>query len=461
MKIFIHPVICLVLISVSYGQPKTELNKYYSEKTVSMTDSVLGYNKLFMDTLFLSFDSTYHSLISDYDTYYRDSVYKPLKDSLNSFRLDSLNTLSSFLKSRINALSIAFKDSLNPFFTEFESAVEKSKQEYEECKECEEIDDYYDQLDEYSDVLDSISSDFQDNLYDYYDSLEATLSDSVDFYTDSLSDYSEILLENQYAEDELKDTLDSDSELDADDYFKLILDINYYNHNTYRGRDYGYYINYLTPTLSYEHPLGFGISAAVYLTYNSDTKGLDGGELDAYYSHDFSKNIGGTIMYAHYFFSGDSKNSKSLLTESISAEVNFEYPYFTFTPNFNLDFGKGQSQFSLFLYASSPINISNNFLKGTLGIEPTITGTYGEQTSILFSQKVNRRGKTVNIPKDAKVTFSILDYELTLPLVYTYKDVTVKPYATLIVPFNVLYNAGPTDPFFTFTIEVNVPFNLK
>ena len=208
-------------------------------------------------------------------------------------------------------------------------------------------------------------------------------------------------------------------------------------------------------------PVGLGVSSAFYITYNAGTKPLDEIELDFYYTHEFSPNIGGTIMYSHYFFSENSNSSKSYLSQSLSAEFNFEYPYFTITPNFSFDFGNGFSQFTMFLYASSPIPVSKNFLGGKLGTEPTITGTYGEQLSVYSTKVKNKRGKTVNIPK-AKSIFCVLDYELTLPLIYEYKSVTVKPYATLIIPVNVMYDElGSSNPFFTFTIEVNIPFSLK
>ena len=268
MKRIFFLLIIIFAISKLYGQINTDLKKYYSEKVGFITDSVINDNKLFLDTLYLSFDSTYNSLISEYDIYYRDSICKPLKDSINSFRLDSLNAMSGFFKSRIKALCTAFKDSLKPFFTGFESTAEKSRQEYAACEDCEEIKKQI--------IMTSLmnipmcltkvlSSEFQDNISEYYDTLESALSDSVDVYTDSLYNYSEILLEHQYAEDELNDSLDNDSD-EAADYSKLILDINYYNHNTYRGRDFGYYINYLAPVLTYEHPGRIG--SFVSILYN-------------------------------------------------------------------------------------------------------------------------------------------------------------------------------------------------
>jgi len=461
MKRVIFLFIILSTVSILYGQNNSDMKKYYYDRIGMMTDSILNNNKLFLDTLYLDFDSEYKSLANDYDVYYKDSVYVIIKDSINILRLDLLNKMYSLLQSRIRALYISFKDSLKLFFKEYESIIRKSQMEYAACNDCTEVEDYYDRLDEYNDVLDSVSSDFQDNASILMDSLESALSDSAGIYMDSISNYAETLLENQLDEYELtgiSSEVNSPGKVYDEKYSKLTLEANYYNHIAYRGRDNHIYQNSFSPALTFEHPSGFGISTVFYFA-NKNKKPLDELDLMGYFSFDFSDNINGTFYFTHYFFSDNSLNPRAILTNSIAGEVNFEYPYFNFTPTLNLDFSGSNSEFSLFLYASSPIELTKNFLDGTLGIEPSVTATFGEQTSAFLTKIRNRKGKLVNAPGQKNI-FSIMDYEFSFPLVYTSKYLIVKPYATVIVPLNVLDNSEK-NPFLNFTIEIGIPFDFK
>ncbi len=461
MKRVVFLFIVLSTVSTLFGQFNNDLKKYYSDKAGVMTDSVLNSNKLYLDTLYLDFDSTFKSITIDYDTYYRDSVYLVTKDSINSLRLDSLNIMSSLLKSRISALYTAFKDSLRPFFTEFESAVRNSKQEYSSCDDCEEVEDYYDRLDEYDDVLDSVSSDFQDNSFSLYDSLESALTDSAGVYMDSIYNYAQTLQENQFDEDELKDDSEkiiSEGNSFDENYSKISIDAAYQNHVAFRGRDNGIYQNSFSPSFTFEHSSGLGASAIFYFV-NKTQKVFDEFDLNAYFDFDITNNLNADISYTRYWFGDSSNNAKSVFQNTLSGDLTYDLDYVYFATSLFMDFSGSQSEFGILLGAAAPVTLSEKFIGGILGTEPSIYATFGEQNSFFISGRRNRRGVTILAP-GKNSSFGVMDYEITLPLIYTTKYLSVKPYATLIVPLNVLDNST-RNPFVNFAIEVSVPFNLK
>ena len=417
-------------------------------------------SRFFLDTLLINFDSTYNSFINDYDEFYIDSVFNVVKDSINTIRLDSLNKMSSSIKINIYNLSYSIKENFKTCFKIFESSVSNNKKLYAFCLDCEDKTDYYDQLEEYSDVLDSISGEFQDNMNIKMDSLESVLSDSADICMERISDYGSNLMDNQADEDEIitagNETIGTE-DLDSK-YSKISIEVDYYNHFTYRGRDNGIYQNSFSPAISYEHPVGLGILAAFYFA-NKTPKPLDEVDLSGYFSFDISDNVSGTFYLTHYFFHDSSSNAKSVLTNTLAGEVNFNYPYFNFTPTLNLDFSKNSSEFSLFLFASSPIILSDNFLNGIFGIEPAVTAIFGQQNDAFLTQLRGKRGKIVNAPKQKNV-FGVMDYEISFPLIYTTKYFSVKPYFNYVIPLNVVDNSSK-NPFFTFMLEIIAPFYLK
>jgi len=446
-------------LPVLYGQTKNELDKFYYQRIETISDSIINESRLFMDTIFMDFDSTYIELTNEYDEFFRDSVYAEVKDSINSVRLDSLNKMSSSLKSKIYNLHTSIKIILNSSFGIFESSVNENKKIYTQCTDCEDKEDYFDTIEEYGDVLDSISGEYQDNISGISDSLQNIISDSVYKYMEDIYSYSQDLFENQIEEDDVK-TAGNETENNWDEGInsKISLEANYYNHVTYRGRDNGIYENAFSPAVTFEHSSGLGISAAFYFA-NKNKKSIDEIDLTGYFTYDFTENMHGLISLTHYFFNDSSTNAKSVLKNSLTTDFNFEYPYIDITTSLNLDFAGSLSEFSLFLIATSPIPLSQNFINGNLDIEPTLTAIYGQQKDVFLNKLPKGKGKGLNAPK-AINTFGIMDYELSIPVVYTSKYLSIKPYFTYIIPFNVLDNS-PRDPFFTFTIELSVPFYLK
>jgi hypothetical protein len=417
-------------------------------------------SKFFLDSLYLDLDSTYNSFIKDYDDFFRDSVFNVVKDSISISRLDSLNKMSYKIELMIENKYLNQKGILKSYFDLFESSIDKNKKLYTQCLDCEDKEDYYDQIEEYGDVLDSISGEFQDRMNDKVDSMETALSDSADEYMSKISDYGSNLMDNQTDEDEIitagnENTVTED--LDSK-YSKISIEADYYNHFTYRGRDNGIYQNSYSPVISYDHPAGFGFLSAFYFA-NNTPKPLDEVDLIGYYSFDFSDNLTGAFYLTHYFFKDSSSNAKSALTNTLAGEVNFTYPYFNFTPVLNLDFSKNSSEFSLFLFASSPITLTDNFLSGSFGIEPSITVIYGQQNDAFLTILKGKRGKIVNAPKQKNV-FGVMDYELSFPLVFSTRYFSVKPYFNYVIPLNVIDNSSK-NPFFTFMLEIIAPFYLK
>ena len=460
MKTIILLIISLSVAAPIKSQSKNELDKYYSHRINATTDSILSESKFFLDTLFFDFDSTYNSIISEYDDFFRDSVYYEVKDSVNEAGMDSLNKMSASFKLKINSIYFLHRENFKIYFNSFESTVNENKKLYSQCLECEDNEDYTEQLDEYSDVLDSISGEFQEKMNERLDMIENALLDSADEYEVKISDYGSDLMDRQVTDDENVTAGTETKEIYGYEgiYSKFLVEADYYNHYTYRGRDNGIYQNAFSPVISYEHPSGFGVSSAFYFANNSPGI-VDELDLTGYFSFDISDNISSTIGFSHYFFSDSNSNAKSALTNSISGGMDFEYPYFNFNPVLNCDFSGKNLEFSIFLLVSSPVEISGNFLNGIIGTEPSASAIFGEQNNAIVNKLKQRRGISGTVLK-AGNTAGILDYELSLPVIYKNRYFTLQSYFTYIIPLNVVDNSSK-NPFFSFSMEFIAPFYLK
>ncbi len=208
-------------------------------------------------------------------------------------------------------------------------------------------------------------------------------------------------------------------ELDSTNKTHGLFQLEFNTNAIYLGRKDSLPTPYLSPTIGYYHKSGAFIEGSLsYLTRSSDAR-VDGGSLRAGY--DFSVgNFTGEAAAEKNFYNSNSTNVKSEIKASLSFMADYDFGPIEATLQPVLNFGSKNDfvlqcgldhefDFDNINFSATPTAILNagtkNFYKNYIG-------------EILI--KNNRKNVTVNTTIQSANSVNILDYELSLPLIYKY-----------------------------------------
>jgi hypothetical protein len=275
------------------------------------------------------------------------------------------------------------------------------------------------------------------------------LSDSL-LAEDTLGNYAQELLDNQNDENDLLDSL-------WDYYYSygLFGKIGYTTDMQYRGYQGAGAQSAFFPGLFYNHPIGLGVFLNVYNIKGTSVP-WDEIELGASYNHNFNENLSMSLSYTHYIFNDTSEISKQGINGIAGVNLSYEFSFLTSGAAFNISFGD-QTDYTISVDLSRRIDLAKR-LNFHCWLEPDFSGVYG--TESLLTARI---AKTINankkVPKNVKTTtnkvFSVLDYELSVPLHIEIGRFIITPEYDYIVPFNQPPFTDSND-FGFFTINVSV-----
>lgn len=218
--------------------------------------------------------------------------------------------------------------------------------------------------------------------------------------------------------------------------------LSYQNDNIYLGRKDSTRLPYISPSIGYYHKSGLFIDASLsYLTAQAnqriDLVTFEGGY--HYMKNNFEAQISGT----KYFYNSASTSVKSEVKGSLDAYTSFDFDFLK--PSFEV-----LDNFS----TKSDINLSTGLehtfysLESKLDITPSIflnAGTQNYFGSYFNKRKFNtlRKKKNstgMNYTISAKVTdassLKLLDYEITVPVNYTYNKFSFNFTPSYAIPVN-------------------------
>jgi hypothetical protein len=281
-----------------------------------------------------------------------------------------------------------------------------------------------------------------DSDTDLFKNATDALVDSADVLSDSLAAFEETLIDKKSEE---MDSLEEHSN-------KLIVSIDGNSHASFRGRDGGISQGLLTPSITLRLLSGIRILSGAGWTGKPEFH-RDDSYLGISYDFRVSPTLGAAIGYSYLWFADSSTQNQSVFHHSIDGALSLE------TSIVNLGTGIGifiGSEVEFAVTASA----SRNIPIGKISIEPTLTISWGEQNGVLTAQRLlktsqakgNGKGKgngngigngggqqsVVTTTTSPTNVFSIMSYEIHLPLNIKIGRLLLTPSVTGIFPSNVI-----------------------
>jgi hypothetical protein len=237
--------------------------------------------------------------------------------------------------------------------------------------------------------------------------------------------------------------------------------VTYLSDNVYMGRRDSVKIPYITPSLGYYDKSGLYVNGSVSYLPTPGSNRIDLVTLEGGYSF-ILNNLDAQISASKYFFSPQSTNVRSEIKESVSAEAAYDLqivkPTVQTMVNFGLrtDFALGVGLEHSFYAFDEDLEITPGFVVNSS------TQNYYDAYYNLRRYNGKRKRKTTGVSYydiSADVSnaskFQLLDYELALPINYTFHKFTINFTPTLAVPVN------PAHIIYTITPSTGSPYKRK
>ena len=201
--------------------------------------------------------------------------------------------------------------------------------------------------------------------------------------------------------------------------------LEFVNNSVYLGRTDSITTTYFNPSLGYYDKSGFFVSgSASYLAHSNENR-FDVFNLDAGY--DFSAgNFNGEIAAEKSFFNSNSTNVKSEVKGNLSFQGTYDFGFIETSLQPGINFGT-KNDYSLvwtvdhnFTVADDALEITPSFLLN--GSTRNFYGSYYKNRKL---KKKNGPGVSVSASVLDASEFKVMNYEFTLPLVYTIKKFSI------------------------------------
>ncbi len=234
-------------------------------------------------------------------------------------------------------------------------------------------------------------------------------------------------------------------------YFKA--GANYLSNAVYSGRKDSAVVSYLSPTIGYYNKTGFYVDGSLsFLANSSDAGSIDEILLEAGYEFNINDNLAAGLYASKYFYNNSSYSVTSELQGGIGGYLTYDAGFMNIGAGADLLFSTGTD---LTLNG----NLSHGFSFGSdsklWSVTPTAEVNGGTQSfyrAYYKNRKFNyissgTKGKGHNSVKGTSGSsktisflqsnrFSILDYELSVPVAYDAKAWGLFLTPTLAIPVN-------------------------
>jgi hypothetical protein len=359
-----------------------------------------------------------------------DSLLRSAQDSLDAPRQDSLRVLGNSLGMQFASHESSTRLMLDSRLSHTLEDMQKAKGMFSACTDCENRSEFDERLADFKDFADSLVSDFHGTASEIADERSDLLADAFDAARDSLLDVRDGLVDNRL----------NDIEVWRYRVSRLVLSSAYASHNAYRGRDNGLLQQSFSPSVTYRHSSGFGIQASTYWLNDGGNR-WDNVQLTGGYDFRLSGVIGGSLSYSHFWFNDSSKSELSVFTDNAQGGISLDWPALSIAALGSMNFGKA-TEFTLTTSISHDFEIPLT-LYNKVTISPSFSWVLGQQnsdlTTLLTTKAKGRKAVAItSVQTKSTSTFSVLDYELSIPALIELGPVTVAPSATYIMPLNVV-----------------------
>ena len=236
---------------------------------------------------------------------------------------------------------------------------------------------------------------------------------------------------------------------ESESYFKA--SASYLSNAVYNGRQDSLVTPYITPSLGYYDKTGFYISGYVSYLSNASGNRIDLFALDAGYDFNVNDKLSGSVYAEKSFYNQASTAIQSDIKGSIGGNLSYDLGLLQITGGSDILFAQKAD-------ISANIGLAHAFNIGEEGSLFSITPSVITNLSTLhfYEGYTNRKaGKKANqvIPnlQSIEITttvlnnkFTLLDYELSIPMAYDGKKVGFYITPTYAVPQNPIYTTTTT-----------------
>ncbi len=201
-------------------------------------------------------------------------------------------------------------------------------------------------------------------------------------------------------------------------YFKA--SASYLTNAVYNGRKDSLALPYFTPSLSYHHASGLYIKGSLSYLSSASRQQVDLVAVDAGYAFNIVKRLGADIYASKYFYSQSSTAARSEMEGGLGASITYDPGIVTISGSADLFFSQQTDPFA-------SLGLSHNFGIGndddSWTIEPGILANFGTQNYYhdYLQNRPNKRKRsetTTTVTTRDHNSFTVLDYELAVPVYY-------------------------------------------
>ena len=418
-----------VILTRNEGDDVKQLRQLFAKSTQLVVDTtVMGLRKL-VEALAGSISLTANSARKQIAVL-TDSLILSARDSLDASRQDSLRLLGKSLELQFTPHASSTRQLLESRLSVLLQELRKATGMSFACTDCQDRSAFEERLADLKDFADSLVTSFHDTTSAVTEERTDLLADAFDAARDSLLDVRDGLIDNRL----------NDIEVWRYGVSRLVLSSVYATHNVYRGRDNGVLQQSIAPSVMYRHASGLSIQA--FTSWLDDARNQwDNFQLSGGYDFRISQAIGGSLSYAHFWFSDSSKSELSVFTDNVEGGFSFDWPVVSISTLGSMNFGKA-SEFTFITSISHDFEIPLSLYNRVM-ISPSLSAVLGQQNSELTTLRTTKaKGKkavvTTGTQTKSASTFSVLDYELSLPSTIELGPVTLAPSATYVIPLNVV-----------------------
>lgn len=246
-------------------------------------------------------------------------------------------------------------------------------------------------------------------------------------------------------------------------YFEVSL--SYLSNAVYNGRHDSLVTPYITPTIEYHNKSGFYINGSLSYLSNSEASRIDLFALEAGYDFTIIKDkFTGSVNATRSFYNDSSTAIQSDIKATLGGSLSYDFDIVQLTIEPELLFGT-KTDISTNLSLAHEFDIANK--KSLWSISPTVSAD--ASTLNFYEGYINRKAgkkakarypnvKTVTLVTTVNGganTFTLMDYELSLPIAYDTKKWGISFTPKLAIPQNSIYTTTTTT--YTFKGTVTPP----
>jgi hypothetical protein len=364
----------------------------------------------------------------------KDSLLSSAGKMLDKKSIASVDQLHTRLSGKLNSISQSRQKLMNDRLQKHQHNIQDLMAVHLPCQNCKEYDDYENTLNVFKEKIDLSTGAFFDAASDEYENTLDTLTETADIMRDSLLSYIETLVDDRMTELE---NIDAHSN-------RIIVTVDAKSHATYRGRDGGVSQASLSPSLALALSSGLRFSLGAGWTEKPDFH-RDAAFLGIGYDFNISSFMNASIGYTYFLYTDSSTQNQSVFNHSIDGGIFLETPLVNLGTNVGVFIGN-EIEYALAASVSRSIPIRN------FSLDPSLTITWGEQNGELDAERIIKvlrgqgksqgKGKGVGQQSSQTTTtskniFSIMAYEINLPLIIHLGKCSITPSVTGIFPINV------------------------